>query len=122
MESTINKMFDTSNKKENQNPNFFHILLRFSTSSKAYSVKIPSSWTVKRLQKFIEYSFREEVKNSVINLFFGAKKLEILNEHLDKYLKYGNNELIFTFDRITINLVEITYLLASKFTDANLSY
>jgi hypothetical protein len=30
--------------------------------------------------------------------------------------------LIFTFDRITINLVEITYLLASKFTDANLSY
>ena len=93
MESSINKIFDTSNKKENQNPNYFHILLRFSTSSKAYSVKIPSSWTVKKLQKFIEYSFKEEVKNSVINLFFGAKKLEILNEYLDRYLKYGNNEL-----------------------------
>jgi hypothetical protein len=91
MESSIKKLINSKNEKSYTN--YFLIILRFSSSSKVYSIKIPNTWTVKRLENFIEYSFREEVKNSVINLFFGAKKFDNPYECLSAFLKPGANEL-----------------------------
>lgn len=92
MESINNKI---SEKLTNEKSDLyqFNILLRFSTSSKAYSIKVPYTWTIGKLEKFIEYYFKEEVKSSLITLLLGAKKLDNSTDKLSVYLKSGQNEL-----------------------------
>jgi hypothetical protein len=94
MENTKNKLLERATyNREESNGSEFNILLRFSASGKVYSLKVPNTWTVRKLEKFIESYFKEEVKSSIIIFLLGAKKLENPLDHLTDHLKSGYNEL-----------------------------
>ena len=48
------------------------ILLRFSPNGKNISMVIPNNWNVKKLKNFINYAFKDDVKNNkiIINYSF----------------------------------------------------
>lgn len=75
------------------------LVLRFTPSGKVFSLVIPSLWTIKKLKNFIDYTFKEEIKNSKVNLFYGAKLLTNENAPLSTILN-KNEEL----NQIIINL------------------
>jgi hypothetical protein len=80
---------DDSNPNNTQNKATFsntRIVLRFSSVGKVFSFLMPLSWTVKRLKNFISYSFKEDVKNSLINLYYGARLIQNENSLVEAYL------------------------------------
>ena len=79
--------------KENSFENHLLILLRFSTSGRAYSFKIPNTWKVNKLEDFIASYMKEELNNSNFTLFSGAKKLDDHREKISDILKPGINTL-----------------------------
>ena len=55
--------------------NQIRIFLRFTQSGKVYSISVPVLWTVKKIKNFINFAFKEEIKNNKLNLYNGTKLL-----------------------------------------------
>lgn len=95
-------------RNENEKTNL-RLVLRFTPSGKVYSLLMPLSWTVKKLKSFICYSFKDDVKNSLVNLYSGAKLLK------DENLLVAN---LFNMNREREELNQIIVNLKSKEMEA----
>ena len=102
--------------KENSIEKDLLILLRFSTSGRAYSFKIPNTWKVYKLEDFIATYMKEELNNSNFSLFFGAKKLGDHKERLSDILKPDINQLNNIIVRIQKNTLSENVDANKKFT------
>lgn len=56
---------------ENNQKEFYIILLRFSASQNNFSCIIPNNWTIKVLKNFILQSFKNEIKTSFSIIYSG---------------------------------------------------
>jgi hypothetical protein len=101
--------------KENSLEKDVLIILRFSTSGRVYSFRIPNTWKVNKLEDFIASYMKEEINNSNFTLFFGAKKLDDHREKLSDILKPGIN----TLNNIIVSIQKNTQ---SENVDANKNF
>lgn len=65
---------------------YYRILLRFSLSQNNYSCQIPKDWTVKILKNFILHSFKNELRNN-FTLIYSGKILQNEEQIISSIIK-----------------------------------
>jgi hypothetical protein len=87
-------------EEKNDQKKQLRIVLRFTSSGKVYSLMPLHTWTVKKLKSFINYTFKDDVKNNQVNLYYGAKLLN--NDALPLTVIFQNNKE--ELNQIIVNL------------------
>lgn len=115
METLINSKKEDIENIESLKSN--QIILKFSSISKTFSFQMPKNWTARQLKHFIRYSFPEDVKNSIVNLYIGAKQIQEGEKILSLFNKIDEIKMIIVILKKSEAVNEELVILNKKFTN-----
>src|SRR5689334_13104220 len=75
------------NKEENKKHTIKRVILRFTSLGRNYTVPLDYLWNVKKLHNFLNFAFKENVKNNKILLFYGTRQLNDEEEIFENIFK-----------------------------------